>query len=130
MLFKLLTVSLSILLTAETLFILMHRHPTNRFKPVEGYEGVVAFDTATGQLCKTLRTVSVTEIQRSAPDEAQKSAPCPPLSPPSGDSILDEIRQAGVSKSCRGQGQSLRQESEADSTLEFVVKLPTCASIQ
>ena len=56
MLLKSLFAVLALLLAAESLFILMHRHPANRFKPVEGYDGVVAFDTATGQLCKTLRT--------------------------------------------------------------------------
>lgn len=62
MLFKLLTVLLVLLLAAESLFMLMNL--ANRLKPVDGRKCVVAFDTETGQLYKTLRTKSAAEICR------------------------------------------------------------------
>ena len=127
---KLLTVVFVVLLAAESLYILMHRHPTNRFKSVEGYSGVVAFDTATGQLCKTLRTKSVAEIKQSEANAAKVSAPCPSLPAPSGDPVLDEINRVGISKRCGGNGEDVAQESDADSTVEFVAKLPACADIR
>src|ERR1700730_446981 len=120
MLFKLLTAVLALLLATESLFILMHRHPTNRFKPVEGYDGVVAFDTATGQLCKTLWTKSAAEIGQSAAEAVKKPVPCAPLPPPSGDSVIDKIERYGISKECGGSREVVARESDADSTLEFV----------
>jgi hypothetical protein len=130
MLFKVLTAVLALLLATESLFLLMHRHPTNRFKSVEGYNGVVAFDTATGQLCKTLRTKSIVEIEQSEAELARKPVPCPPFPAPSGDSVLDEISRVGISKRCGGNGEDVTQKTDADSTLEFVVKLPACADIR
>src|ERR1700680_4847240 len=124
---KLLTVVFVVLLAAESLYILMHRHPTNRFKSVEGYSGVVAFDTATGQLCKTLRTKSVAEIKQSEANAAKVSAPSPSLPATSGHPVLDEINRVGISKRCGGNGEDVAQESDADSTVEFVAKLPACA---
>jgi hypothetical protein len=131
MLFKLLTAVLTLLLAAETLYILKHRLPTNnRFRPVERYDGIVAFDTATGQLCKTLWTKSVAAIQQSAAEAAKKPVPCPTLPPPSGDSVIDKIERYGISKECGGGGEVVGRESDADSTLEFVAKLPACADIR
>src|SRR5579863_3666760 len=101
----------------------MHRHPANRFKSVEGYSGVVAFDTATGRLCKTLGTKSVAEIKQSEADTAKVAAPCPPLPAPSGDQVLDEIHRLGTSKRCGGSGEDVAQQSDADSWLEFATKL-------
>jgi hypothetical protein len=131
MLFKALTSVLALLLVTESLYILTHRHPTNnRFRPVEGYDGIVAFDAATGQLCKTLRTKSAPEIEQSRAEAAKKPVPCPPLPPPSGDSVIDGIRRYGVSKECGGSGEVATRESDADATLEFVAKLPACADIR
>lgn len=128
--FKLLTAVFVVLLAAESLYILMHRRPTNRFKSVEGYNGVVAFDTATGKLCKTLRTNSVAETKQSDADAAKIPAPCPPLPAPSGDPVVDEIHRLGISKRCGGNGEDVAQKSDADSTVEFVAGLPACADIR
>jgi hypothetical protein len=54
MLFKILTVILTILLSVETGYMLTHRRPNNRFQSVSGYDGVVALDTRGGRLCRTL----------------------------------------------------------------------------
>jgi hypothetical protein len=131
MLFKVLTAVLTLLLAAETLYIVKHRLPTNnRFRPVDSYDGIVAFDTATGQLCKTLRTRTAAEIEHSAAEAAKKSEPCPPLPPPSGDSVIDKIERYGISKECGGSGEIAARESDADTTIEFVAKLPACGDIR
>ena len=127
---KLLTIFLALLLMVESFYILKLRHPTNRFKPVDSYDGLVAFDTTTGQLCKTLRTRFAVDIEKSDAEAAKKPAPCPPLPAPSGDPVLDEINRAGISKKCGGSGEDVAQKSDAGSALEFVANLPACADIR
>ena len=89
MLLKSLIAVLALLLAAESLFIAVHHRPANRFKPVEGYDGVVAFDTATGQLCKTLRTEPAVTSQRPT------GSWIPSLVQPSGDPVIDEMQAGG-----------------------------------
>jgi hypothetical protein len=109
----------------------MHRHPSDRFKVVRDYDyGIVAFDSATGRLRKTLRTKSTAEIEKSDAEVAKKPAPCPPLPAPSGDPVIDEIRRAGISKRCGDNGEDVPHKSDDNSTLEFVVNLPACTDIQ
>ena len=128
---KVLTVILLILLAAETGYVLMHRHPSDRFKVVRDYDyGIVAFDSATGRLCKTLQTKSAAEIEKSDAEAAKKPAPYPPLPAPSGDPVLDEMKRSFISKKCGGKGEDVAQESDASSSLEFVVSLPACAEIR
>lgn len=127
---KLLTVFLALLPTVESFYILKLRHPTNRFKRVDSYDGLVAFDTATGQLCKTLRTKSAAEIEKSDAEAAKMSAPCSLLPALSGDPVLDEINRAAISKKCGGNGEDVAQKSDDESTLEFVANLPACADIR
>lgn len=113
MLYKLLTVFLALLLVAENVYILVHRHPANRFKVVAEYGSVVAFDTATGQLCKTLRTGPPVASQRpTAPSNASSGLP-------SGDPITDEIRTL-----------TAKEQVEQDATLDFVRKVPACPDIR
>ena len=131
MLFKVLTVILVIALAAETGYVLTHRHPSDRFKILSDYDyGIVAFDSATGRLCKTLRKKSAAEIERSEAEAARKPAPCPPLPAASGDPFLDEINRIGISKACGGNGEEVAQKSDANSSLEFVANLPGCADIR
>jgi hypothetical protein len=113
MLFKFLTVILALMLVAESAEILMHRHSPNRFKPVEefGY-GLVAFDTATGQVCKTLRTGPSVGGRSATPS----SNPSP--KEPSGDPFFDEIDKAAQGR------------ADDDATQDFVRKLPACADIR
>jgi hypothetical protein len=126
---KLLTIFLALLLTVESFYILKLRHPTNRFKPVDSYDGLVAFDTATGQLCKSLRTKTAEEIEKLDAEAAKKPAPCPPLPARSGDQVLDEINRAGISKRCGGNGEGVDQKSD-DTAIEFIAQLPACADIR
>jgi hypothetical protein len=45
---------LALMVVAEGAFILLRRNPINRFKEVD-MDSYVAFDTATGQICRTFR---------------------------------------------------------------------------
>jgi hypothetical protein len=131
MLFKILTVGLAILLVAETGYVLAHRYPIDRFKVVKDYDyGFVAFDSATGRLCKTLRTKSAAEIKKSNAETAKKSIPCPPLPALSGDPFLDEINRIGISKQCGGSNEDKATKSTDDSMLEVVAGLPACVDIR
>jgi hypothetical protein len=127
---KLLTIFFAFLLAVESFYILKLRHPANRFKPVDSYDGLVAFDTATGQLCKTLRTKSAAEIAKLDTEASKKPAPCPPLPASTGDPYLDEINRIGISKGCGGNGEDIAQKSEGESALEFVANLPACVDIR
>jgi len=90
MVYKLLVFFLGLLLVAESIYILTHRHPANRFKGVADFSSVVALDSATGQLCKTLRTGSAVTIQR------PKGSYNPSPGPPSRDSIIEELQADGT----------------------------------
>ncbi len=102
---------LALIGVAEGAFILLRRHPINRFKAVD-VDGYVAFDTATGQICRTFRTNASLRKQKSAPisDNSTESR--------SGDPILDAMRNGSKSPQA--------QESEDG---EFVSRLPSCADI-
>jgi hypothetical protein len=112
MLFKTLTCILVLVVVAEGGYIFLHRRPINRFKPVED-DGYAAFDTATGQLCKTFRA-------RPSPKGVQYS-PSASQTPEtrSGDLILDMIQN----------GPSNAQGGEK-ARIEFIRGLPTCADIR
>ena len=53
MLFKVLTGVLMVLLVGLTIYVFTNRKPVDRFRLVDGYDGYVALDTATGQACRT-----------------------------------------------------------------------------
>ncbi len=57
--FKVLTGILAILVVTETAYMLAHRRSIHRFQPVavEEWSGSVAFDTATGRICRTLELI-------------------------------------------------------------------------
>jgi hypothetical protein len=129
MIFKIFTAILVLLVAGETLFFVMNRRSPNRFKPVEGYDGLVAFDTATGQLCKTLRSKSASQIEREAKvaktEEEREPCTLPPVH--SGDPVLDAMESASRSKRCGGDGVS--QKSDLDASRVFIAGLPYCANI-
>jgi hypothetical protein len=63
---KALSVILAILVVVEGAFILLNRHSINRFKAVD-VGGYVAFDSATGQICRTFRTTARLPKQEVSP---------------------------------------------------------------
>src|ERR1700720_4161685 len=82
---KILIGLLATLLLAESAYVLLNRHPINRFRPVD-QDGYVAFDTATGQLCRSYRS--------KAPDKTVRPAPTSSVSPQSQSRPEDRILAA------------------------------------
>jgi hypothetical protein len=111
MILKTLTYVLAVLVVAEAGYIFLLRRPINRFKLMDD-NGYVAFDTESGQLCRT--------FQPNLKSQAAKS-PVPVISGPSnsGDSILDAIRNTPSSSSAEG-----------DAQLDFVRRLPACDDVR
>jgi len=112
MLFKALTCVLALLVLAEGGYILLHRQPINRFKLMDD-DGYVAFDTVSGQLCKTFRSNSVPNGVKTSPlsDHSTGSS--------SGDLILDSVRNG-----------AMNTRAERGTGVEFILKLPPCRDIR
>ena len=111
MAFRVMAGILMVLVTVESIYIFVHRHPINRFKTISE-EGFVAFDTATGQLCRTF------QVRISSSYEPRPSSDASPK-PQSGDPILDEIQKLGSSA-----------KIEDDAKVAFVRALPACRDIR
>jgi hypothetical protein len=111
---KILIGLLATLLLAESAYVLLNRHPINRFRPVD-QDGYVAFDTATGQLCRSYRS--------KAPERAAQAAPASSLSRQSqsrpGDPILAMI-----------EGGNPDAQPQEKAEVEFVRGLPACTDIR
>jgi len=112
MLFKILTCILVLVVVGQGGYIFLHRRPINRFKPVDD-DGYAAFDTATGQLCRTFRAGPSPRGVHYSPSAGQTPETR------SGDVILDMIQN----------GPSNAQAGEKD-RIEFIRGLPTCAVIR
>jgi len=112
MLFKALTCILGLAVFAEGGYIVLYRHTINRFKPVDDY-GYAAFDSATGQLCRTFQA-------KPAPRKVQSSpSPARPAELHSGDPILDAMRN-----------EKNNAQPGKDAEVEFIRGLPACADIR
>jgi hypothetical protein len=105
---------LIILLVAESGYIALNRHSVNRFKPVD-QDGYLAFDSATGQLCKSYRSKAPEKTAKPAPT----SSPTPQSQSLSEDRILSAI----------GRGTSDAQ-AEEKAEIEFIRGLPACVDIR
>jgi len=126
---KLLTAALAISLAGESLLIFVYRHPANRFKPVDGYQGAVAFDTATGQLCKTLRTKTAAQIAEQAKADFAKEL--------AESAKREEFERDEAARTHNQLDQTLAeiyavgpQASKDTSALEFIAVLPGCKDIR
>jgi hypothetical protein len=109
--FKVLSCIFALAVVAEAEYIVLHRYAINRFKAMDD-SGYAAFDSATGQLCRTFQL-------KPAPREVQLSPPpARTAEPHSGDPILDAIRNE-ANKAVPGR----------DAEIEFVRELPACADI-
>jgi hypothetical protein len=112
MLFKTLTCVLALVAVGEGGYILLHRHSVNRFKRADDY-GYAAFDTATGQLCRTYRVISSPKITATTPPSDRT------FGSRSEDRILDAIRSAPANS-----------QAGEDPELEFIRRLPSCVDIR
>jgi hypothetical protein len=100
------------MLLIESGYILTTRHSIARFKPVD-VDSYLAFDSATGQLCKTFRPTATSHGVNPAPTSI------PSTRPSSGDPILDMI-----------QGGNPREQSSIAGKTQFLLSLPVCADIR
>jgi hypothetical protein len=121
--FKLLSGLLAALLVAESVFLYVHRSEPNRFTQVEAYEGFVAFDTSSGQLCKTLKTKSVAEIQAESKREAAPKRAELKNEPPVDDH--DFSADGGPAAALQELRRQSSEQSQGDPTVIFVASLPT-----
>jgi hypothetical protein len=112
MLFKALTCVLALLVLAEGGYIFLHHQPINRFKLMDD-EGYVAFDTVSGQLCKTFQSKSPPNRAEPSPSSDHSAGSS------SGDPILDSI-----------QNRAVNPRAERGTGVEFILKLPTCRDIE
>lgn len=103
---------LLVFLLIETGYIAFTHHRIARFKPVD-VDSYLAFDSATGQLCKTFRPAPASRSTNPAPTVT----PSPRSS--SGDPILDMIQN----------GTTDTQSTEAWK-LQVLRNLPVCADIR
>lgn len=103
---------LLLLLLVESGYIIATRHPIARFKPIDE-DGYLAFDSATGQLCKTFRPTPKSSATAAAPT----SLPSP--QPNSGDPILNMIQNGKMDVQSADAGR-----------IEFLQNLPVCADFR
>jgi hypothetical protein len=109
---KILTGILGVLLILETVYILWGQHPINRFKPVDE-DGYLAFDSATGQLCKTARPGPGRKKAKPSPSAVQRDQRG------RSDPILEAFDKAAP-----------EAQAEQETRVEFIRGLPSCADIR
>ena len=128
MLFKTLTCILALLVVAEGGYIFLHRHPINRFKSVDE-DGYVAFDSATGQLCRTFRPGPPHKEAQPAPIKPAPSSFQSKKSDPKFDPILDAIR-GGLSEAEFDKNIQKEKDTNTEAQAEFIRSIPACADIR
>jgi hypothetical protein len=119
--FKLLIGIFALLSLAAFAYVASNRHPVNRFKPMDE-EGYVAFDSVSGQLCKTF---PLKELPKKLPVATSSNHPRSPENgkPKDGkpiDAILDSIKSNAPIDS------KVAQSAQ----IEFIRGLPACVDIQ
>lgn len=122
MLFRALTCVLTLAVVAEGGYILLRRHPINRFKAVDA-DGYVASDTATGQLCKTIRMQSSSKSLQYSPSadhapERYVGNAAEDKTSKGYDRLLDAIRNSPSNT-----------DAAEDYRLEVLRGLPVCADL-
>lgn len=125
---KILTGILAALVLLESGYIFLGRHPINRFKPVDE-DGYLAFDSATGQLCRTfrpgppLKKIQPVTIKPAASSfDSKKSSP-------KVDPILSAIR-GGLTETEFDKRVQEEKDANAEAQAEFIRGVPACADIR
>jgi hypothetical protein len=125
---KIATAVLVLLLLGESGYVLLSRHrPINRFKPVDE-DGYLAFDSATGQLCRTFRPGPPKKIQP-APIKPAPSSFDSKESSPNLDRILCAIR-GGLTEAEFDKKVQEEKDGNAEAQAELIRSLPACANIR
>jgi len=126
---KIASAVLALLLLGESGYILLARHrPINRFRPIdEG--GYMAFDSATGRLCRTFRPGPRHQKTQPVAIEPAPSSFNSNKSSPEVDPILSMIR--GVLSEAEFD-KKVQEEKDANAEAQgaFIRSLPTCVDIR
>lgn len=125
---KMLIGLLTALVLLESGYIFLGRHPINRFQPVDEV-GYVAFDSATGRLCRTFRAglpptkpqLALTKPTPSSFDTRESS--------PKTDPILSAIR-GGLSEAEFDKQAQQEKDANTQVQAEFIRGLPACVDIR
>ena len=112
--------SLAALVLLESGYILMRRHPTNRFKPVDE-DAYLAFDSATGQLCRTFRQGPRPKGIKPEPEPTPSTSSSHSGKAVPVDEILEAIQKADPEADAK---------AEEKAQAEFIRGLPACADIR
>ena len=118
---------LSILLALETGYIIWGHHRSNRFKTMDE-DGYWAFDSATGQLCRTFRRGARVQETQPAQIKPSPSSLDSKKSSPKVDPILSAIR-GGLTEAEFEKMVQEEKDANAEAQAEFIRSLPVCADI-
>jgi hypothetical protein len=123
MLWKTLVGVLATVALAEGALIVFGRHSINRFRAVD-VDGYMAFDSATGQLCRTIRMKSTSKGVQYSPSadhapESHLGNPTEDKTSKRYDRILDAIRNSPSNT-----------EAAENYRVELIRDLPACADIR
>jgi hypothetical protein len=127
MILKILTSILALAVVAEGGYILLHRNAVNRFKAVDE-DGDLAFDSATGQLCRTIRPAPLPKKMQLAPIKPAPSSFDSKESNPKLDPILSAIR-GGLTEAEFEKKVQEEKDANAEAQAEFIRGLPACVDI-
>ena len=126
---KIASAVLALLLLGESGYILLARHRAiNRFKPVDE-DGYLAFDSATGQLCRTFRPGPHSQKNHPAQIKPSPSSFDSKKSGSAVDPILNAIR-GGLSEAEFDKKVQEEKDANAEAQGAFIRSLPTCVDIR
>ena len=127
MILKILTSILALAVVVEGGYILLHRNAVNRFKPLDE-DGYLAFESATGQLCRTFRLGSRPKKIQPAPIKPAPSSFDLKKPNPEVDPILNAIR-GGLTEAEFEKKVQEEKDANAEAQAEFIHGLPACVDI-
>jgi hypothetical protein len=128
MLFKAISCILALVVVAEGSYILLHRHPINRFRTVDE-DAYLAFDSATGQLCRTFRPGTPPKKTGPVPIRPAASSYDSMESDPKVDRILSAIR-GGLTEAEFDKKVQEERNADAEAQAKFIRSVPACADIR
>ena len=125
---RILICTLALTVLAESAYIFLHRQPINRFKPVD-VDAYLAFDSKTGQLCRTFRPGRRSQAVQRTPIKPAPSSFDSKKSSSKVDPILSAIRD-GLTEAAFEKVVREEKDANAEAQGEFIRSLPACADIR
>ena len=124
---RILVCTLAVTVLAESGYIFLHRQPINRFKPMDE-DAYLAFDSETGQLCRTFRRGP--RVQKNQPAQIRPSPSS--LDSKKSSSKVDPILNAIRGRLTEAEFEKKVQEekdADAEAQVQFIRSLPACGDI-